>query len=143
MVDGTHGRKWHTDENNNIAFSFLIKADCNIDRLKGLTIEIAEVLVGIFKDLYNIELNIKSPNDIFVNGKNVGGILTESKSQGNIVKYIIVGIGMNLNQIEFDEDIKDIATSIKKEFGIEVDRYKVISEFCNVMENKIIERKVI
>lgn len=143
MVDGTHGRKWHTDENKNIAFSFLIKADCNIDRLKGLTIEIAEVLVGIFKDLYNIELNIKSPNDIFVNEKKVGGILTESKSQGNIVKYIIVGIGMNLNQIEFDEDIKDIATSIKKEFGIEVDRYKVISEFCNVMENKIIERKVI
>ena len=38
---GTHGRIWHTDEKNNIAFSFYLKMDCNINKISNLTIEIA------------------------------------------------------------------------------------------------------
>ena len=80
------------------------------------------------------------PNDIFYNGKKVGGILSETKVSGKIVKYIVIGIGINTCQTEFDREIKDIATSIKNEFGIDVDRMKIIEEFCNRFENKISER---
>lgn len=38
---GTHGRIWHTDEKNNIAFSFYLELNCNIEKIKGLTLEIA------------------------------------------------------------------------------------------------------
>lgn len=44
---GTHGRIWHTDEGENIAFSFYIKAECHFEKLEGITIEIAEILVDI------------------------------------------------------------------------------------------------
>ena len=137
---GTHGRKWYTDEGNNIAFSFFRQIDCEIDKLEGLTTEMAQIILDIFKELYQIELQIKLPNDIFYNGKKVGGILSETKVSGNIVKYIVVGIGINTCQTKFDAEIKDIATSIKNEFGIDVDRMKIIEEFCNRFEKRISER---
>ena len=137
---GTHGRKWYTDEGNNIAFSCFRQIDCEIDKLEGLTTEMAQIILDIFKELYQIELQIKLPNDIFYNGKKVGGILSETKVSGNIVKYIVVGIGINTCQTKFDAEIKDIATSIKNEFGIDVDRMKIIEEFCNRFEKRISER---
>lgn len=92
MESGTHGRKWHTDEKNNIAFSFFIEANCEIKKLEGITIEIAETIIEVIRKLYHISLEIKFPNDIVYKGKKLGGILTETKLNGKIVKYIVVGI---------------------------------------------------
>lgn len=137
---GTHGRVWHTDEKDNIAFSFFIKMDCDIQKLDGITIEIAEILTDIFKDKYKIDLIIKEPNDIVYNNKKLGGILTETKIMSEKVKYLVVGIGINTGKEKFSDDIKEIATSIKKVFGIDVDREYVISEFCNRFEEKLQKR---
>ncbi len=92
MGSGTHGRKWFTDEKNNIAFSFLVEANCKIEKLEGLTVEIAETMVEVFEKLYGISLGIKFPNDIVYQGKKLGGILTETKLQGEVVKYLVIGI---------------------------------------------------
>lgn len=141
MGIGTHGRKWHTTEKNNIAFSFVIYANCNVEKLKGVTKEIAETIVTVIKNLYNINLNIKEPNDIVYNNKKIGGILTQNKLTGETVKYMAVGIGLNTMQTSFPKDIENIATSIKNEFNIDVDRIKIITEFCNLFEKKFIERR--
>ena len=137
---GTHGRKWYTDFSNNIAFSFYISAGCEISKIEGITIKIAEVLKEVFYNLYNIKLEIKKPNDLYYNGKKIGGILTESKISGNIVKFLVVGIGINTSQTQFNSEIENIASSIKKEFGIEVDEELIITEFCNCFENVYLER---
>ena len=137
---GTHGRIWHTDEAENIAFSFYIKTNCNIKKLDGLTLEIANIIVQIFKEKYNINLQIKEPNDLVFNNKKLGGILTETKMVSEDVKYIVVGIGINTNKQNFTEDIKTLATSIKKEFNIQVNTQDFIVEFCNRFEKEIIKR---
>lgn len=137
---GTHGRIWHTDEENNIAFSFVVKTECNIRNLEGITLEIAETIVNIFKEEYRINLNIKKPNDIVIENKKIGGILTQTKVISEKVEYLVIGIGINTQKEKFTDDIKDIATSIKKEFNINVDNTKFISEFCNKFENKLIKR---
>ena len=126
---GTHGRKWYTSQKENIAFSFVTYPNVKIEKLENITIEIAKILVKIFEDLYNIKLNIKEPNDIVVEEKKIGGILTETKLKGEIVKILVIGIGINTNQIDFDEKIVDIASSIKKEFNINVDNKLIIEEF--------------
>ncbi len=136
---GTHGRIWYTDEENNIAFSFFIKMNCNIKELKGITVKIAEIILDIFKNLYNIELQIKAPNDIVYNGKKLGGILTETKVVKENVKYLVVGIGINTGKQNFRDEIQNIATSIKKEFGIYVDTKEFITEFCNRFEKEILK----
>lgn len=137
---GTHGRIWHTDEPNNIAFSFFIRMNCNIKKLKGITTEIAKIIVNIFKSKYGITLKIKEPNDIVFNNKKIGGILTETKVICENVKCLAIGIGINIEQKEFSEDISKIATSIKKEFNIDINTEEFIEEFCNEFEKEIIER---
>lgn len=132
---GTHGRIWHTDEANNIAFSFFLEMNCNIKKLEGITLKIAEVIIGIFETKYGIKLDIKEPNDIVYKGKKIGGILTETKVIGENVKYLVVGIGINTSKEKFCDDIKDCATSIKKEFNVDVDVEDFIAEFCNRFEN--------
>ena len=132
---GTHGRIWHTDEKNNIAFSFFIKMNCNIRKLDGITLKIAEIIVDIFETQYRIKLDIKKPNDIVYKGKKIGGILTETKVIAENVKFLVIGIGINTMKEKFSDDIKDVATSIKKEFDVEVNVEEFIAEFCNRFEN--------
>lgn len=136
---GTHGRVWHTDEKNNIAFSVyfdLSKSDCKVNMLDDLTIKIAENIVEIFYELYDIKLDIKFPNDIYCNGKKLGGILTETRVQNGLINCVVIGIGINTNQLVFANEIKEVATSIKREFGIDVDNKKVIrihfEPFCPI-----------
>ena len=137
---GTHGRIWHTDEKGNIAFSFYIQTNCEIERLDGLTIDIAKILVDMFREKYKINIQIKEPNDLMINNKKIGGILTQGKINGKYIKYLVIGIGININKKYFTNDIKDIATSIKNEFKVNIDREEVIAEFCNIFEKEINRR---
>ena len=89
---GTHGRKWYTEEANNIAFTFFIEANCNVRKLEGITVMIAKILVQVFQELYRIDLEIKFPNDLVYQRKKIGGILTETKLVGETVKYLVIGI---------------------------------------------------
>ncbi len=138
---GTHGRIWHTDESKNIAFSFFVETNCKSNLLYGITIEIADILIKIFKEKYNVNLKIKEPNDIFYSNKKIGGILTESKVNSGIVKFLVIGIGLNTNKTKFTEDIQNIATSLKKEFSIDVNNQEIIEEFCYEFE-KILKRRI-
>ena len=92
MESGTHGRKWYTQEANNIAFSFGLEVDCEIERLEGISLEIAVTLVEVFQEMYHICLEIKEPNDLVYHQKKLGGILTQTKLQGKKVKYLVIGI---------------------------------------------------
>lgn len=135
---GTHGRKWYTSQEKNIAFSFVIFPNVDVKRLENLTIEIAEIMVEVFRKLYGILLEIKKPNDIVLGNKKIGGILTETKLKGAIVKDLVIGIGINTNQTNFDKEIEGIATSIKNEFNITVDNLLIIQEFAKEFEKRVL-----
>ncbi len=140
LAVGTHGRTWYTDEENNIAFSFYIKTNCDIEKLEGLTLQIAQILVCIFQKKYQITLTIKKPNDLMLHNKKVGGILTQTKTAGKIAKYIVVGIGINTTKQHFTKEIENIATSIQKECNIQVEAIDIISEFCNQLEKQLLQK---
>lgn len=137
---GTHGRKWYTDQEQNIAFSFYIEVNSKIENIEGITINLAKIIVDIFKTKYDIELQIKKPNDIMHNNKKLGGILTEAKTCKEIVKYLVVGIGINTNKTNFPEAIQNIATSIRKEFNVSIDEVEFVGEFCKRIEQELKKR---
>lgn len=60
--------------------------------MKGITLEIAQTIVEVFKKLYQIFLEIKFPNDIVYQNKKLGGILTETKLNGKMARDIVIGI---------------------------------------------------
>ena len=128
---GTHGRKWISKKDESITFSMVLVPECDIKELNNFTLNIAEVIVDVIYKKYNIKLDIKKPNDIVYNGKKIGGILTETKLLDSIVKYVIIGIGINTNQTKFHDEIKDIATSIKNEFNIEINNYELINDVAS------------
>ena len=67
-------------------------------------------------------------------GKKLAGILTETKVENEIVKNLFIGIGINVNQKDFPKEIDDIATSLRKETGKTFRREEIISEFFNRFE---------
>ena len=61
--------------------------------------------------------DLKWPNDVLVNGKKVGGILTEMHAEPSVVRFVIVGIGINVNQDKFPIELAPMATSLRRESG--------------------------
>lgn len=122
---GTHGRSWYTGSSN-IAMSIIYKPNCDITKLDGITINIAKSIKEAINELYNIELQIKYPNDLLLNGKKLCGILTETNTISKKVNYLIISIGFNVNEINFDGKTKKIATSLKKEYKKDFDKEKII-----------------
>lgn len=133
---GTHGRIWYGGEYENICGTFVLKPNCHISKISNLTILVAECILSAIKKLYNISLDIKYPNDIICNGKKIAGILTESLTYQEIVQVIYIGIGMNINQVIFNKELENIATSLKKEYNLYFQREKIIATFFNEFELK-------
>ena len=140
---GTHDRKWYSEKGKNILFTLIIYPKCNLKELNTITVDIAKCLIYSIEKIYNIKLDIKSPNDIIYNKKKLGGILTQIVTSGEEIKYLLIGIGINVNQEEFPDEIKDIATSLKSEFGMDFSREKIISEFCNIFEEYCLNKNII
>ena len=132
---GTKGRVWHTN-NGNIAMTIVLKPKCNINNISNLTITIAKVMIDVIVSMCNLE--IKMPNDILLNGKKICGILTESKTLGDNVESILIGIGLNVNETKFEKELEEIATSLKKEINIDFEREKIIVKFIELFE-KVLE----
>lgn len=80
------------------------------------------------------EVRIKWPNDIVINGKKICGILTEMSCQMDYINHVVVGIGINVNNDEFPDEIKETAISLKQCFEKEVNRAKLTAYVCNHFE---------
>lgn len=131
---GTHDRTWCSTENANITFTLILYPNCNIEKLEGITIRIAECIKKTLKELYDIEVKIKKPNDIILNGKKLAGILTQTSTIEEKVQYLLIGIGLNVNQEIFSDELEEIATSLKKEYRKEFHREEIISCLCDNLE---------
>lgn len=99
---GQFDRLWQSESNQNLLFSILYK-NFELDKISDLKILIKDSLLKLLSK-YNIKGTFKEPNDILVNGKKILGILIESKinSNSNYYDYVIVGIGININQTLFN-----------------------------------------
>jgi BirA family biotin operon repressor/biotin-[acetyl-CoA-carboxylase] ligase len=133
---GRLGRSWVSPKYKGIWMSIILRPDLNpIDAVK-LTQTAAAAVVMSAKDL-GIETYVKWPNDIVINHKKVCGILTEMNAELTRINYVVVGIGINVNidEAEFCDEIKDIATSLKIQTKQTVNRQKLTAGILNNFEN--------
>ena len=126
---GTNGRTWHTGNGENIAMTLILKPKAKIQEYSTLTIDIAKAMQKAIKELYNVELTIKEPNDLMLNDKKICGILTEVSTTGEEINYLLISVGFNVNEEKFEGELENIATSLKKEFGLDFSREKIIGKF--------------
>lgn len=137
---GTKGRNWFSSKEKNITMTIILKPDCNVEDLSGLTLKIAEGIKNAIKELYGYELKIKEPNDLILNGKKICGILTECSSMNNKVNYVLIGIGFNVNQDDFNKELQNIATSLKIEYNKEFEREDIIAKILEKIEKISIKK---
>ncbi len=114
--------------------TIILQPKCKITDLKNLTIEIANCMQKIIYDLFEIRLDIKEPNDLILKGKKISGILTEINTIGEKINYLLISVGFNVNEENFSDELKDIATSLKKEFNKDFSREDIIVDFIRNLE---------
>lgn len=112
---GRLGRSWTSSEGKGIWMSLVLKPEIEPGAAQIITIGAAVAVTESIFECFGIKTGIKWPNDIILDGRKLCGILTEMSSEIDRIDYIIVGIGINVNQeeIDFPAEIRNIAVSLK------------------------------
>ena len=135
---GRLGRSWK-DQGNSLLFSILLKDKIEPERVPLLSL-LAGASVVLTLEHYGLTPLVKWPNDTLVSEKKISGILTEAVSEGENIFYI-VGIGINLNQKEFEGELSQKATSLflltKKEYDKEEVLTVLLSYFTPLYQDYI------
>ncbi|HPG38021.1 MAG TPA: biotin--[acetyl-CoA-carboxylase] ligase [bacterium] len=95
---GRNGRKWHNAAGKGLTFSILLRPHITVQQALIYSYIPAIVLARFLRDEYQVPAWVKWPNDIYVQGKKLAGILCESASYAKRIKYFIIGYGINICQ---------------------------------------------
>lgn len=130
---GRENRTWYSDDNN-LLFSLLIKDKKYFDYYKPISIISAYSIVCVLSEYGINDLSIKWPNDVYIGDEKVCGILLESISKQEL-ECLIIGVGINVNQSEFNEDYLTKPTSIKNVLNKDINP----DELKNKVYDRLIE----
>lgn len=131
---GRRGRSWDSPAGIGIFMTLLLKPDINPNNASMLTLVTALATAQAISDVTGAGAKIKWPNDIVINGKKVCGILTEMSAQFDYINHIVIGIGINVHNESFPEEIRETASSLLLESGKRIHRADLIARFLERFE---------
>lgn len=134
---GQHGRVWQSVAGKNITMSIVwdtTTIPLNLSFM--LTVIVSLSLHELLNEYCPNKVSIKWPNDLYIDDKKIGGILIERKISSHQPSLAVVGIGVNINQIEFSEPIRSKATSLAIMLNKAVDKITIIDDLFNILEAK-------
>jgi len=128
---GQMGTNWVSDYGKNLTFSILINfKEFRIEHQFYLSMAVSLGLLEVIKKHVDVSLLIKWPNDILAEKDKVAGILIENVLKGNFIRQSIIGMGINLNQDSFPDDIENV-TSLKNISGIHFNTDLLLNEIVS------------
>ena len=129
---GRNDRVWESIKGLNLMFSILIK-DQKLIEVSTILSLMTAVEVAKLLERYDIDnVSIKWPNDVLIGDKKVCGILLE----GQLPNYLVIGVGLNVNQKEFPNNLRRPATSISNELNKDIDLEDLKEQlFPNIINN--------
>jgi len=132
---GRLGREWFSPAGG-IWLSIILYPQLPPSYIPRITLMTAVAVVKAIKICTQIESQIKWPNDILINEKKVCGILTEMSAELDIINWVVVGIGINVNidHREFPEDIQENTISLKEVSDKEILRVRMVQIFLQEFE---------
>ena len=131
---GRRGRSWESPRGSGIFMTLMLKPDIRPDNASMLTLVAAMAVAAAIRKCTGRPAGIKWPNDIVMNGKKVCGILTEMSAQIDYVNHVVIGIGINVHNEAFPEEISHMATSLYLETGVHQNRAELIEEVWEQFE---------
>lgn len=137
---GRKDRTWQSARGLNLTFSVLLMKDVvsgiNINHL-NLAASLA--VASAIENLHQLKTELKWPNDVLIDKKKVAGILTETSIKGTKIERVVIGFGINLNQLVFNGDFNYPPTSLKLELKSDIDRENILAEILNIFEELLLE----
>ncbi len=131
---GQFKRNWDSYRGKNLMFTSIFTPDIT-DCFTVLTLACAIAIHDVLKEyIPNHHLQLKWPNDVMVDNKKIAGILTETSFIGNKLGRIAMGIGLNVNQSQYPNLLKDKATSLLIESGNKIGREKLLGDILLQLE---------
>ncbi len=134
---GRLGRTWSAGAGRNLTFSLVLRPTIPAERV-GLIPLAAALAVGEAVDRFvaPVPTRIRWPNDVLLGGRKACGMLLESAfgAGGTGLRYVVLGIGLNVNQVSFPDELADKATSLALEIRRTVDRVDVLAEVLLALE---------
>ena len=131
---GRLGRRFESPAGKGKNLSLVLRPGLPMPEAQAVTVSAAVAVCRAVKRLCGLDLGIKWVNDLYYNGKKVCGILTEMSTELECINYIVTGIGINVANHEFPEEIRDVATSLYLETGKEVRRSQLIAAIMRAYE---------
>src|SRR6266516_7571725 len=132
---GRAGRAWDSQRAAGIYVTLLLRPKLAPVQAPLLTMMAGLSAHSAVQALTGLDVDLKWPNDLLIQGKKVGGILTEMHAEPNQVRFVIVGIGLNVNQEKFPDEFANIATSLRTETGKPQSRTEVLVRLLREFEN--------
>ena len=134
---GRGAHSWHSARSMGIYCSVILRpamapSDALIFSLAaGLAVRgaVAEIAPQFVADL-------KWPNDLLLGGKKFCGILTEMNAEATRVRHLVVGVGINVNQVKFPAELREIATSLRMETGTEWSRVELCAGLLKSLDRE-------
>lgn len=146
---GRLGRKWSSPSGKGLWFSVLLRPDLRPQEATRITIAGATALWRAIHQVAGLRADVKWPNDILINGRKVAGILTEMNAELDHVKYVILGVGLDVNQTatDFPAELRRVATSLHVETRKPVSRAELATailreldrDYCRVCQGAFAE----
>lgn len=136
---GQRGNSWESQEGKNLMFSVILKPSfLSPAEQFNLNIVISLSVSELLTTYLGKKVKVKWPNDIFYEDKKICGILIQNFIKSSTVEASVVGIGININQIEFSQGR---ATSLAKILSKEFDRNKLLNEYLVILEKMYLRLK--
>jgi BirA family transcriptional regulator, biotin operon repressor / biotin---[acetyl-CoA-carboxylase] ligase len=132
---GQRGNTWIAEPNKNLTFTIILKPSF-MTVSEQFTLNIA-ISIGLHKALRNYldeDLKIKWPNDVFYGDKKVGGILIESIVSNKKMNYCFVGIGININQTDFELPNASSISNICQKGNLDIN--EILEKICEGIEEE-------
>lgn len=124
---GRRGNQWLSPFGTNLYFSFYWSLQRGIQAAMGLSLVIGVAVADLLQQLLNIELQLKWPNDLYIDGQKVGGILVELAGQSHASCDVVIGLGLNIFLAESQRaQINQRVTALSEHTKQLIDRNRLI-----------------
>lgn len=132
---GRAGRTWHSERAAGIYVTLLLRPKLAPVQAPLLTMMAGLSAHAAVEAVTGLAVDLKWPNDLIIRGKKAGGILTEMHAEPGLVRFVVVGIGLNVNQERFPGELAGLATSLRQETGKTQSRMELLLRLLREFES--------
>jgi BirA family biotin operon repressor/biotin-[acetyl-CoA-carboxylase] ligase len=132
---GRLGRSWHSERAAGIYVTLLLRPKLAPVQAPLLTMMAGLSAYSAVQAVTGLTVDLKWPNDVLIHGKKAGGILTEMYAEPGQIRFVIVGIGLNVNQERFPGELANLATSLRIETGKPQSRLELLVRLLHEFES--------